>query len=279
MPTAAHVRPARAEDYEAFVRLFAELGTGDAPCEKQGFVSDMLPTAFIAEDDSGGVLGYAYFQLMEAVTFVRHVATAPESRRRGVGRALLGAVADVARRNGCRVWCLNVTPHNSAAIRLYASLGFAPAFESRALRIAWRAIEDEAVYDERTVARPIDKEDDTRVEAAMGLIAGQLAGARALPDRALIMLEYGASELDPSADEVLGAAIFQPQFPGATVFRVARPELALVLLRALRPFAKVTDVFVHVLIENQPTVADALIAAGAVVRLDLVQMKGPVPAP
>lgn len=129
-------------------------------------------------------------------------------------------------------------------------------------------------YDDRVHARSIAAEDDARVESAMRLVSGQLRVTRATGDRVLMMLEERAEGTPP---EVAGAAVFDPLFPGAFPFRVARPELALVLLRALRPYARPDDAFVGLVVEDQPAVADAFVAAGAVVRLETVHMKGSLP--
>jgi len=49
---------------------------------------------------------------------------AASHRRRGIGRALLGAAVDWARRSGVRKLELHVFPWNEPAIRLYESFGF-----------------------------------------------------------------------------------------------------------------------------------------------------------
>lgn len=272
MATPTTIRPARVEDYGAFVRLFPELGTNDPIVDRERFDADFVPTTLVAEAGSGGpVAGYAYFETIDAATYVRHLVTAPEARRLGVGRALMEAIVRRARSEGARTWCLNVEPGNVAAIALYEKMGLAPAFASRATRIAWSAVEAPSASDSlRVAARRIDAEEDAAVEAAFGLMSGQLAVARNKGDRVVLVLEDEANAL-------VGAAVFHPHFPGAYPFHVTRPELAVPFLRAIRAHARATDTFVNVMIEGQPNVAAMLVAAGAVVRLEVIHMKGLLP--
>lgn len=55
------------------------------------------------------------------------VATRPEARRRGLARALAGALASAAAEHGVQRLWLQVLTDNAAAHALYASLGFRPA--------------------------------------------------------------------------------------------------------------------------------------------------------
>ena len=269
-----HVRAAEASDHPLFARLFPYLGTGDPVLEREAFVRQLLFTTLVAEVGAGNeapsAVGYAYFQIIQELVYVRHVVTAPEVRRRGVGRALLDAIAARARAAGCSVWCLNVLRDNTAALALYEAHGMRRAHRSRLITVPWAAVDAHAAAPHKgLVARVIAPEDDARVEPATDLVAGQLASHRALGDRVLMMLEEDGG--------VVGATSFAPSFPGAYPFRVSRPALALVLLRALAPHARPGDAHLGVMTENQPEVADALVSAGGTSKLDLVHMKGPVP--
>jgi GNAT superfamily N-acetyltransferase len=275
MPMVTRIRPARATDHGAYARLFLELATGDAVLEEGRFVAELVPTTLIAEDESGSAAGYAYFQVMKDLTYVRHVVTAPESRRCGVGRALMEAIAERARGERCTTWCLNVKLGNMAAIALYERMGMTPEYQAHALRITWSDVESRTVRsDMRSATRLIGPEDDAGVETAMQLLVGQLAAARATGNRVLLVLEEADEQVKRN---LLGIAIFHPHFPGAYPFRVTRPELAIPLLRSIRPYARASDSFINIMVEGQPDVADALVAAGAVVRLEMVHMKGPLP--
>jgi ribosomal protein S18 acetylase RimI-like enzyme len=266
------VRPALATDYTTFARLFAELATDDPVIENDRFNREIVPTMLIAEDENGAPLGYVYVQPMKHTACVRHLVTAPNARRRGVATALLQEVAERMTHEGCTDWYLNVKPTNHAAIVLYEQMGFRHAFASRALRIDWTAVEAAAMTSEPNVkARVPASHDDALVEQTMGLEVGTFASARRTPERVLLMLETASRE-------VVGATVFAPHFPGAYPFRVARPALACRLLRAIHPYARPRDMFIHVVVENQPEVADALLRAGATLRLDFIRMAGSLSA-
>ncbi len=279
-------RPACAADHAAFVRLFPELGVDDPILELGRFAEELVPTTLVMEVGTGPeprhIVGYAFFQIVKEVAHVRHLVTAPEARRSGIGRALMEAVASRARGAGCTTWCLNVKPDNTAALRLYGALGLKAAHRAHAMKIAWAIVDGAQLVVEGVLARPIEPRDDARVETATDLLAGQLAAARALGGRVLVALhedQHGAGEraAEPGSS-IVGAAVFDPRFPGANPFRVARPELALVLLRALRSYADASHDAVRLVVEGRTDVAEALIAAGATRLLDILHMKGPLPA-
>jgi ribosomal protein S18 acetylase RimI-like enzyme len=137
------VRPARPQDYAHFARLMPELATGDRVKEETTFLRELLPTTLIAEPgENGRVVGYAYYQVMKDVTYVRHIVTSPDARRGGVGRALMAAVAERARAASCAAWCLNVKPENAAAIALYEGFGMKRVHGARALRLDWSVVDE-----------------------------------------------------------------------------------------------------------------------------------------
>ena len=76
--------------------------------------------------DGSRIVGYACWWLIGDEIEVQNVAVVPEERRGGIGRSLIEAVLDDARRSGaCRI-SLEVRNTNDAARRLYESFGFAP---------------------------------------------------------------------------------------------------------------------------------------------------------
>ena len=83
---------------------------------------------FVAEAEDGTVVGRLSVA-RDQHPASRHVAdvglmVAQSHRRRGVGRALLGAAVEWAREQAVRKLELHVFPHNEAAIALYEQFGF-----------------------------------------------------------------------------------------------------------------------------------------------------------
>jgi ribosomal-protein-alanine N-acetyltransferase len=87
-------------------------------------------TILLAEEPQpdGGrrLLGLAIFWIVQDEVHVLNVATAPEHRRRGVGRAVMEEVLARGRARRCALATLEVRRSNEAAIGLYKSLGFRP---------------------------------------------------------------------------------------------------------------------------------------------------------
>lgn len=73
-----------------------------------------------AEDDSG----FALISLASDESELLTLATAPENRRKGLGRALLDEAIKAAREAGAEVMFLEVAEDNEAAIMLYRMHGF-----------------------------------------------------------------------------------------------------------------------------------------------------------
>jgi len=131
------IRPASAEDAGLLRTLIRELADFERELDsvsitetdlvRDGFGADPKFRALIAEWDKQAA-GYAFFfhfystwqgrQLFLEDLFVR-----PQFRGRGIGRALLSYVANIARNENCRAMRWEVLDWNKPAIELYQSLG------------------------------------------------------------------------------------------------------------------------------------------------------------
>lgn len=74
--------------------------------------------------EGGRIIGYICLWEVADELHITNVAVHPDTRRRGVARALLESVFDRARAAGSRMVLLEVRPSNVEALTLYESLGF-----------------------------------------------------------------------------------------------------------------------------------------------------------
>ena len=256
------VRAASAADYPAFATLFRELGLDDPTPSIDRWTSDLMRQTLVADD--GGVRGYVNFYQLGNAGHVRNLVVAPDARNLGVGHTLMTASAKSLRSGGASEWHLNVKAHNAAAIHLYEKLGMRAEHRSTVVRLAWDDVGK--LPAELATVTPAAPEEDDDLERAFGLPSGRLAMARR-PGRVVVQLR------DRDLD-VLGFAVFDPAFPGATPFHLVRPALAAPLLATLRKHAR--HDYLQIVIENHDGLADELIAAGASVRLRLLHYSGPL---
>lgn len=266
---AMEIRSAGPPDHAAFVRLFPLLEVDDPVMEAPRWEAELMPGTLVAVDGDGRAVGYAYWRLLGDVAQVGHLVVAKDAQRGGVGRRLMEVMAQRAKAHGASRWCLNVKPENAPAIALYTRCGFTAAHRTKALRLAWSAVE--AAQDPRERRFDVDRvmpQDDDAIERGLGFVPGVFADARKKVGRVLVRLAQ--HDID------VGAAVFDPAFPGAHPFRVVRPEVALPLLAALRRHARPEHAHVNVVIEGQPDVADLLLERGAQLRHDIVHMTAPL---
>ena len=266
------VRRAAASDYDAFRALFPELGVDDPIPSPERFAAEMAPRMLLAERPADGVVGYALYDVLDGLAYVRHLVTGPEARRTGVGRALLRAVAEDAVALGARTWVLNVKPDNVAALALYESLGFRPTFRVHAVHIAW----DDALAAQQAARADVEisaltPEADAEVEAAMKLLPGQLGAARALGGRTALVARHRAT------GAIAGVSVYDPGFPSTYPFKASSPEVAFALLAATRPLAPADHVGVNMKLDDLEAVKDAVLAAGGGLRLEAQALAGPLP--
>jgi ribosomal-protein-alanine N-acetyltransferase len=103
-----------------------------APLKRMGFIAGT----------EGRLAGFSVGKLVAGVCELETVAVIPEARGRGIGRALLDAVADWAQAEGAARIELEVRASNNRAIKLYEQAGF----QRESLRAAYyQAPEEDAV--------------------------------------------------------------------------------------------------------------------------------------
>jgi ribosomal-protein-alanine N-acetyltransferase len=76
------------------------------------------------EGEGERTLGYVVFWLVHDEVHVLNLGTAPEARRRGVGRALMEEAHATGRRRGASISTLEVRRSNAPALALYEQLGY-----------------------------------------------------------------------------------------------------------------------------------------------------------
>jgi aminoglycoside 6'-N-acetyltransferase I len=138
------VRDARSSDAEEIARLLAQLGyptASSAVSERLERLAVVGDRVFVADFD-GRAVGLAHLQVTPALERERPAAkigalVVEEAQRgRGVGRALVQAVADEARLRGCELLFLTSSEGRDDAHAFYEQLGFEPTGRrySRTLR-------------------------------------------------------------------------------------------------------------------------------------------------
>jgi aminoglycoside 6'-N-acetyltransferase I len=125
------IRPALPQDAATIAKLLGALGYPATPDEVRDRLSTLDDSDCVLLADGGLIALHRVSRLAEGHPLARITAlvVAPEHRAKGVGRQLLRAAEDVARRWGCGV--LEVAssrrPQRDAAHRFYRARGFQDA--------------------------------------------------------------------------------------------------------------------------------------------------------
>jgi GNAT superfamily N-acetyltransferase len=259
-------RAATPDDYAIFSRFFPQLAVPD-PLPSLDKWAVMAAHALFLER-AGEAIAYAYAQKLGETGYVYHVVVDEWARGSGVGRTVMHAIASRLRAAGCTRWCLNVKPDNTPAIRLYERCGMKLAYRSTALSIAWTKVDALPLVEARW--RRAEASEDPFLERAFGLPEGRVTVLRAQPNRIVLRIDEGSA--------IAGVAVFDPTFPGAFPFRVARPELARALLEAMRAHKREAHDHVRFVAEDDEPLLAAMLAAGAERTMDVFHMRGDIPA-
>lgn len=129
---AAHIRFATTADTDAISDLLHQFnGTAPSPQELAARMVQArgLETVFLGELD-GGLVGLLVLRTVPTLSDpqdwaeVTELYVRPASRRKGVGRALVGAAIQYARSLGSTQVHLLVDPDNAIALSFYRAVGF-----------------------------------------------------------------------------------------------------------------------------------------------------------
>jgi GNAT superfamily N-acetyltransferase len=250
-------------DYDAFRRMFGELGLPEPPPDRESWWLDVAPGSFFVEDE-GETVAYATALPRGDSGHVLHLVVAPSHRGRGVGRLLLDEAARRLRAAGCSRWHLNVKEDNLVALALYRRVGFERGHAARALRVSDDILERIPGARRVKVGR-LDQADAPSAEERYGLPAGTLLRPPGIGLRA----DRGGA--------LSGVARFLIDGARAAPFRVDDQEIVKPLLEAMHRLAP--DVpFVRLVIEGDLEIADWLCKLGAIEELRLLHLTGPLPA-
>ena len=147
------IRLATAADRPALALLLAELILDDvlparSPAEIERDLAGLPPgIEFLLALEAGAAAGFASFAVLFPTDgtctqlFLKDLYVAEGARRRGLGRALLGALARIARERRCVRIDWSTDRSNTAALALYASIGATTLPDKVFLRLGPAAIE------------------------------------------------------------------------------------------------------------------------------------------
>jgi GNAT superfamily N-acetyltransferase len=265
-------RRATDDDHAAVLQLFAELGVPDPPPDAAGFAQHMLPRLLVACGDGGEVVGYAHWRIYGRTAHVVHLVAAPHVRGRGLGRALMDAVREAVAAEGCTRWYLNVKRDNAPARRLYEQCGMAIERDLWVLKIGWAQLDALAGDGAAAAAYAPGADEDAEIAARFALERERLASLRARPGTKVIALRGGGGG---GGGEIAAYAAFDPQFPSAAVFCASEVSLARPLLDACQAHADLARFdFVRLVVDSDRALVAALVAAGAEITFEILQMGG-----
>jgi ribosomal protein S18 acetylase RimI-like enzyme len=111
-------------------RLLGEFGSGDWRTRKVVAIADdcrIQPDGvFVAEDESGDVIGYVTTRLnwVSKIGWIPNLAVDPAHQGQGIGRALLTHAIEFFRDSGMQIAKIETLEQNPVGRNLYPQLGF-----------------------------------------------------------------------------------------------------------------------------------------------------------
>lgn len=256
------LRPAVAEDYDAFVPLFSELAIPEPPPSRATFGARFIANMTVAvagEQVVGFIRWRAYSDLAHVINVVTHAAW----RGQRIGQQLLEAAREQVRAAGCTRWYLNVKQDNAAALSLYVRCGFATDGTASVLRMPWAVV--------RTVPLPTDvvatigtPDDDAVLATRFELPLGRVVFSR---ERSHFLVARALPDPDPR-----GCGAFYAGMPGLAPLCATDLASAGALLHACLAFAEPDTEALTVVIERDAALAAQLLALGASLEFELFSM-------
>lgn len=142
----ASARPADAADWLRMREALwpSDAGQSHAAEVEQYFAGRLhMPLeVLIARDDSGGAIGFAELSIRayaedcvtDRVAYLEGWYVIPDARRYGVGRALVEAAEQWARRQGCTEFASDAVHDNDVSAAAHEALGFTETVQIRCFR-------------------------------------------------------------------------------------------------------------------------------------------------
>ena len=132
-------RPPAIELLAAMVDEMNELYDGPPPPATAADFAPPSGTFLVGFDDDQPVCGGGLKRLPDGAAEIKRMYVVPAARRRGLARALLGALEDAARALGYEVVRLDTGPRQPHAQALYEASGYVPIgnFNANPLAAFW----------------------------------------------------------------------------------------------------------------------------------------------
>lgn len=125
-----HIREMTIVDYDAVYLLWLSckgMGLNDLDDSREGierFLKRNPDTCFVAENDSGQIIGAIMVGADGRRGYIYHTAVSPDCRRQGIARRLVETVLEALKRLCINKAALVVFEHNSDGNAFWESVGF-----------------------------------------------------------------------------------------------------------------------------------------------------------